>query len=394
MRIFEPRMSQEIDSFLIQLLNSSREKEVVDMSHRCEWLGVDVVGELAFGCALNTQSDPLHRAMVDGIKARGDTGSLYFFWRRLRNFDWVFNKLSRSGRTEGLYRSLKMIIVARMKIPKDAKHDFFSMASGGINSKDPGIIEEEFWAEALLFIAAGGTTTATAMSGAFFYLSRNPTAYQRLAAEIRNTFSSGHDIRQGLRLSQCKYLRAVIEETMRMSPSALAIAWREQYPESVAAGESFIVDGHVIPPGTQVGVSNYCLQHDPSIFAEPFAFRPERWLLPGSGDSEATDQSEAHAAMRYAFAPFSLGDRGCAGKPMAYLEMSLVIAKVMWYFDFERAAGAIGDLGGGTVGRKDGRGRANEFQLYEGVVVGHYGPNLMFTPRENYHMDIKTKQAE
>jgi cytochrome P450 len=227
------------------------------------------------------------------------------------------------------------------------------------------------------------------MSGAFFYLSRNPAAYQRLAAEIRNTFSSGHEIRQGPRLSQCKYLRAVIEETMRMSPSALAIAWREQYPESIAAGESFVVDGHVIPPGTQVGVSNYCLQHDPSIFKEPYAFRPERWLLPELGDSEATGQTEAYAAMRYAFAPFSLGDRGCAGKPMAYLEMSLVIAKVMWYFEFERATGAIGDLGGGTVGRKDGRGRAVEFQLYEGVVVGHYGPNLTFTPRNDYYKDIQ-----
>ena len=171
-----------------------------------------------------------------------------------------------------------------MTLPRDAKHDFWAMASPALMADpDTGMAtnSKDLWAEAVVFIAAGGATTATALSGVFFYLSRNPHAYDKLAREIRTTFSSsssGKDIKQGPRLSGCKYLRAVIEETMRLSPSALSPPWRQQDPASVAAGEYFVVDGHVIPPGTQVAVSNYALQHNEEYFPEPYRFLPERWL--------------------------------------------------------------------------------------------------------------------
>lgn len=239
----------------------------------------------------------------------------------------------------------------------------------------------------------GGSTTATAMSGTFFYLSRNPNAYARLAAEVRSTFASAQDIRQGPKLNGCKYLRAVIDETMRLSPSTLLPAWRQQDPASVQAGDVLIVDGHIVPPGTQIAVSQYCLQHNEAYFPDPFQFDPERWL---EEEEEEADQennkhtrsssspsssAEQRTAMRRAFAPFSIGDRGCAGKAMAWLEMRLAVAKTLWYFDFAWAPGAAGELGGGWPGRTDGRGRRDEFQLYDGVVVDHSGPNLVFTPR-------------
>lgn len=176
---------------------------------------------------------------------------------------------------------------------------------------------------------------------------------------------------------------------MRMSPSALTPAWREQEAASAAAGESLIVDGHVIPPGTQVAVSQYSLQHNPKYFPEPFEFRPERWLAPESGDgkplAETDEQREARTAMRRAFVPtFPIGDRSCAGKAMAYLEMRLTVAKTLWYLDFERAPGEAGELGGGWPGKTDGRGRRDEFQLYDSIAVDHTGPNLVFLPRGGY----------
>lgn len=177
-----------------------------------------------------------------------------------------------------------------------------------------------------------------------------------------------------------------------MSPSALGAAWRAQDPASIAAGELFAVDGHVIPPGTQVGVNLYTVQHNETYFPEPFAFKPERWLPPENGMSETTDQHNARVAMRSAFVPFSLGERSCAGKAMAYLEMSLTIAKTMWYFDFQKAPGEAGKLGEGWPGRTDGRGRADEFQLYYSMVVDHDGPILIFTPRGDCWKDLEVKE--
>lgn len=44
---------------------------------------------------------------------------------------------------------------------------------------------------------------------------------------------------------------------------------------------------------------------------------------------------------------FSLGNPACAGKAMAYMELSLTVAKVLWCFDFHSASGEAGELGGG-----------------------------------------------
>ncbi|ROW12524.1 hypothetical protein VMCG_00732 [Cytospora schulzeri] len=388
MRVFEPDMRQQVDSFLVQLLRSSCRGETVDMTPRCERLGVDVVGQLAFGYPLNTQVEATHRVIVEGIQIRSDRSSLYFFWPRLRVLEPLFNVIEGKHKLDGFYKSVTTMIAARMALPKEAKHDFYALASGEIGPGEPGLISKDLWAEAVFFIAAGGSTTSTAMSGIFFYLSRNPDAYARLASEIRTTFTSGGEIRQGPQLNGCKYLRAVIEETMRLSPSTLAPAWREQEPASAAAGEPFIVDGHVIPPGTQVAVSQYTLQHNKAYFPEPYEFRPERWLEPGPG-KEIAEQRDARTAMRRAFAPFSIGDRACAGKSMAYLEMRLAIARTLWYFDFERAAGEAGKLGEGWQGRMDGRGRLEEFQLYDSIVVDHNGPNLVFKPRGEYWKELE-----
>lgn len=233
------------------------------------------------------------------------------------------------------------------------------------------------------------------MSGIFFYLSRNADSYKRVTSEIRTTFSSGRDIVQGPVLNSCKYLRAVIEETMRMSPSAPGHAWREQDRASVAAGEPFIVDGHLIPPGTQVATSLYSIFHNEAYFPDSYEFRPERWLAPDANKKDsAADRAEAgqqhdFTANRRAFVPFSTGDRACAGKPMAWLEMRLTIAKTLWYFDFERAPGEAGKLGGGREDGPEGRRRVDEFQLKESIIVDHSGPNLVFKPRGNFWRDLE-----
>lgn len=238
-------------------------------------------------------------------------------------------------------------------------------------------------------IQTGGTTISAALSAIFFYLSRHPAVYARLAAEIRTMFTSGSAILTGPQLNGSKYLRAVIDESMRISPPFLGTFWREPH---ASYREPFVVDGHVIPPGTIVGVSPYCVMHNEAYFPEPFAFRPERWLGPEAEQSSvAISDAEAEqerSTMRAAFAPFALGETGCLGKAMAYQEMSLVVAKTLWYFDFDRVAGEAGRLGEGEPGRTDGRGRKDEYQLFDLAVADHDGPNLVFRPRDEYWQEL------
>lgn len=210
------------------------------------------------------------------------------------------------------------------------------------------------------------------MSATFFYLSRNPEVYRKLADEIRSNFTSGSEIR-GAGLAACHYLRACIDEALRMSPPAPGVLWRELAPEE-AAGQPFIVDGHVIPQGTMVGVNTYSLHHNEKYFPDSFTYSPERWLDPSTTPG-------TKKLMRDAFAPFSTGSRGCAGKAMAYLQTNLVLAKTLWYFDFEAASGQLGEIGAGKPDMGPGRVRAGEFQLGDTFTSSHDGPYLIFKPR-------------
>jgi cytochrome P450 len=228
-------------------------------------------------------------------------------------------------------------------------------------------------------ITTGGDTVSTAMAGVFFYLSRNKHCYDELSQEIRTKFKIGSDINGGPQLESCRYLRACIDETLRMSPPIGGTLWREVADSDDK--EPFLVDGHIVPPGTHVGVNIYSIHHNEEYFPNPFTFSPERWL--GNGQNNSHD-SAGQPAQNRAFVPFSVGMRSCAGKTMAYLETSLLIAKTVWYFDFERCEGSLGDVGGGKEGAPGGRGRPNEFQLYDVITSRHDGPWLKFIPREEH----------
>lgn len=173
----------------------------------------------------------------------------------------------------------------------------------------------------------------------------------------------------------------MIDETLRISPSSIGTLWRQQdlaLPSEV--GKPFVVDGHVVPPGTMVGISPYSLLHNEKYFPEPFGFRPERHLA----DKRT---SEAKDTMR-AFAPFAIGNRSCGGRAAAYLETTLTIAKTLWFFDFVKAQGKAGELGQGGKGQGKGREREDEFQLYDVMTADHQGPNLVFKPRSQHWKEL------
>ncbi|RYP07931.1 hypothetical protein DL764_002202 [Monosporascus ibericus] len=220
--------------------------------------------------------------------------------------------------------------------------------------------------------APGAFSTSAGICALFFYLAHNRRCYERLANEIRETFTSASEIQSGTQLSNCHYLRACIDEALRIAPPVPGTLWRELASDE--KDKPLIIDGHLVPPQTQVGANIYTLHHNEKYFPDPYMFRPERWL------SSETPESQRNL-MREAFTPFSIGYRGCAGKAMAYLESSLVVAKSLWYFDFKLAPGQLGEVGGGAPGRTDSRGRRDEYQLYDVIAGEHDGPYLVFTPR-------------
>lgn len=194
--------------------------------------------------------------------------------------------------------------------------------------------------------------------------------YTKLAHEIRTTFDSVEAIISGPPLRSCTYLRACIDEALRLSPPVSAAPWR------VIQSGGANIDSERLPEGTVVGAGLYALHHNPQYFAHPFQFFPDRWI-----PSETNPQDRIDMAGK-AFAPFLIGARMCAARNMAMTELLLAVAQIMFTMEFRVADGAQGKIGEGRIGMGMGREREEEFQLYSHfVTVTKDGPVLQFRKR-------------
>ena len=233
----------------------------------------------------------------------------------------------------------------------------------------PGYTAKELREESDVLLVAGSDTTSTVFAAMFFYMTRNPKVYKRLTDEIRETFDSADDIRSGSKLNSCRYLRAFINETMRMNPPVPGDLSRAVLPGGIT------VDGHFLQQGTNIAVGPYSLQHNEDIFRDPFVFKPERWIADDQNGVTAADV----AACESAFSPFSIGSRGCPGKQLAYLEMGVVMGKALFQYDVQAVEGD--DLGAGSPELIWGRRNRATFQTKDVFVCTREGPMVQFRYR-------------
>ncbi|KPI41872.1 Isotrichodermin C-15 hydroxylase [Cyphellophora attinorum] len=248
----------------------------------------------------------------------------------------------------------------------------------------------ELDAESSLLIAAGADTTSTTLAAALFYLTlQSSAAYLRmLTEELRSKFST-IDSMTGIQLSPTAIplLRAVIEETLRLSPSVPTHLGRLVVQRPGLAIPASDGTEEFVPTGTIVGAAAYVVHRDPSAFPYADEFRPERWL-PADSSAEKSlllQNPEQVALAKTAFCAFSLGSRGCVGKSLAYLELSLALARIIWSYNIRRAqAVEIGNDVSKIGEERRARGwqvSDDEYQLVDRFLAERDGPWLQFQAR-------------
>jgi len=256
--------------------------------------------------------------------------------------------------------------------PKAMRKDFTHYL---LESRDPetgkGFSHAELQSEAALLVVAGADTTSITLSATIFYLVRYPRVLAKLATEIRTAFSDVEDIRVGQTLGSLVYLRAVIDETLRMSPPIPGILPREVLPGGIE------LDGKLIPCGTQVGISAYAMHHNEEYFPDSFSYSPERWIVNPDDGVSAEDVKRSHSG----FCAFSLGSRGCIGKGLAYAELTVSLSRLLFLYDLREAEGE--QVGGGKPELGFGRKRKNEYQIQDRFVGERDGPIIEFKARRS-----------
>lgn len=81
-----------------------------------------------------------------------------------------------------------------------------------------GLTEDELLDNINILATAGSETTATTIFSVLYYLVHNPDSYQKLVDEIRSAFTSEEEITFNS-VSSLKYLKAAIQEALRIHPS-------------------------------------------------------------------------------------------------------------------------------------------------------------------------------
>lgn len=257
-----------------------------------------------------------------------------------------------------------------------------------VASKDPqtgaAFDEDVLIAEAANFVVAGTDTTITVLSSTLFYLVNNQRVLQRLTREIREAFPletcdigrPGSEVECPFqwgspKLQMIKYLQACIDEAMRISPPLPSVL-----PREVGHG-GIMIDGEFFPQGVNLAVNCYSMHHDEANFSQPTVYAPERFIAKEQAMQGAT--SKPTIKEPGAFAPFGVGRTSCIGKNLAYHEISIILARLVWLFDLRMEPGNT--KGAGTGDAVEGRRCKGEYQLKDHFVSAQDGPVLQLRYR-------------
>jgi cytochrome P450 len=168
---------------------------------------------------------------------------------------------------------------------------------------ESGLSRRQVRDELVTTLVAGHETVASALTWAWWLLSRNPETADRLAGEA----SAAGSLEVVADLSELAWARAVLEESLRLYPPAWVISRRACEDDTVAGVE--------VRAGTLVVMSPWAMHRRASSWRDPLSFRPERFAA-------------GEVVPREAYLPFGAGPRLCIGREFALTEAVVVLASV------------------------------------------------------------------
>ncbi|KAL8364717.1 hypothetical protein RB595_003818 [Gaeumannomyces hyphopodioides] len=314
--------------------SGSGEDGVVDLNSWYNFATFDIVCDLAFGESFRClDSGEWHwwlSAVFDIFQAATFLRACNRFPVPLNYLLFVFAIPRRLIKTRKAQFAMGTEQVTK-RLAKDVERaDFMQYLLRG--EGDKGMTRAELDGAAQVFVAAGSETTATALAVATSFLCESPAALAELTAEVRGAFARESDITLQS-TAALPYLGAVIDESLRIGPPGPGA-----FPRVVPDGGR-VVCGRFVPGGCSVGVHHLSVSRSASNFADPDAFRPERWLSshPRHGPYASDDRAAAQ--------PFSHGPRNCIGKNLAMAEIRIILARMLWNFDMRLHPDCVGWLG-------------------------------------------------
>ncbi|KAJ5101426.1 hypothetical protein NUU61_003648 [Penicillium alfredii] len=315
----ESLITDRVELAIARIGEESKSRGVADVFKWWLFMATDIIGELSFGESF--------RMLELGKKNKytTDLESLSGLQPIRTTFPWlvqlasyfplpVAKQAAEAGKRVGMYSQQSIDRYRRLiaENPSDPKPTLFTKL---FDTEKSGFSYDDIRQEAQGYIVAGSDTTAVTLTYLTHAVCKDSAVRDQLAAEVAGLPDQFTDHE----LKELPYLSQVITETLRLY-TAVPLGLPRAVPQE---GAQF--NGYAIPGGTTVSTQSYSLHRDPTIFADPYRFNPERWANPTQ-------------EMKDASLPFGGGSRICLGIHLARRELRLATALFFRAFPHARVS--------------------------------------------------------
>lgn len=241
---------------------------------------------------VSTVMDEFNRRIASPLRFRFPLPSLrtYRLFKAMRELDDI------------AYRA----ITERRRQPRE---DLLSMLVAAEDEHGQPMSDREVRDACIAVFFAGHETTACLLSWTWYVLARRRDIEEKLLAELAGANPADGESPAAL-VARLPYMQMVLNEVLRLYPPAYGFGRR--------ALRDTLVGTHSVAAGTTVLMSPWAMQRDPTYFADPEQFVPERWA-----------GGFANHLPRFAYFPFSSGPRRCVGSSYATMEATIAIATIL-----------------------------------------------------------------
>ncbi|MFP7230956.1 bifunctional cytochrome P450/NADPH--P450 reductase CypB [Bacillus subtilis] len=305
-------MMLDIATQLIQKWSRLNPNEEIDVADDMTRLTLDTIGLCGFNYRFNSfYRDSQHPFITSMLRALKEAMNQS---KRLGLQDKVMvkTKLQFQKDIDVMNDLVDRMIAERKANPDEDIKDLLSLM---LYAKDPvtgeTLDDENIRYQIITFLIAGHETTSGLLSFAIYCLLAHPEKLKKAQEEADRVLTDTPEYKQ---IQQLNYIRIVLNETLRLYPTAPAF--------SLYAKEDTVLGGeYPISKGQPVTVLIPKLHRDQNAWGEDAEdFRPERFEDPSS-------------IPHHAYKPFGNGQRACIGMQFALQEATMVLGLVLKHFD-------------------------------------------------------------
>ncbi|KAK1145435.1 hypothetical protein N8T08_004310 [Aspergillus melleus] len=326
MRAQEPLITQYVDLLIRRLHEKCGDgTKSVDMVSWYNFTTFDIIGDLAFGKPFGSLENSVYHPFIPLLLKSAKTGTLMLslsFYPLLKKFFLAMVPKS----VVKAFQDHRDVSVAKLRERMQAGNERDDLIEGLLRKQDElDLNMDRLEANGTILLIGGSETTATLLSGITYLLLQNPEVLARLTEEVRSSFHSEKDITMDS-VNSLSYMLACLNEALRSYPP-IPIGLPRVVPKN---GRQIM--GKYVAPDTIVAIHHWATYHNEKYFANPFGFHPERFL----GDERfANDNFDI-------LQPFNFGPRNCLGRNLAYAEMRMILARLIYNFDLKLASDSVG----------------------------------------------------